>query len=187
METRESPLDTIAAATTATAGERTVPAVLLYALALTIAVLDQSVKAWASARLRFMDTLPVIPNVFHLTYTENRGMAFSLLTGQRALLVAAAILVVGGIMWAQRRIGSRVPTLLCWSLALALGGALGNLIDRARLGYVVDLFDARIIHFPIFNVADTAITFGVLLLAWRVATSPVPDEAASKVASQEAT
>lgn len=123
--------------------------------------------------------IAIIPDVFHLTYTENIGMAFSLLPGQRGFLIGAAVLVMGGIVWAQRRIGSQIPVLLATSLGLALGGALGNGIDRARLGYVVDLFDARIINFPIFNVADTAISIGIVLLAWRVAITPTPDAAPS--------
>ena len=173
-DTPDNPLTTIATATRTAAGEKTVPAAALYLLAAVVSLLDQWVKAWASAKLQRVNTIPVIPNVFHLTYTENRGMAFSLLEGQTAFLIAAAVLVIGGIVWAQMRIGSRLPALLGVSLALALGGALGNLTDRARLGYVIDLFDARIIRFPIFNVADTAITFGILLLAWRVATTPEP-------------
>ncbi|MBC8140405.1 MAG: signal peptidase II [Armatimonadetes bacterium] len=168
------------------ANDKTVPAALLYAIAIAVALLDQAVKAWVSARLPLGGTIAVIPDVFHLTYVQNKGMAFSLLSGQRLFLVAAAILVIGGIIWVQRRYGSRVPTLACWSLALALGGALGNLLDRARLGYVVDMFDARIIRFPIFNVADTAITFGVILLAWRVATTPSPESEPAPSVPQEA-
>lgn len=176
-ETRESPLDTIATATQVAAGERTVPAAVLYAVAVLVAFVDQVVKVWAMNNLRPLgrDGIAVIPNIFHLTYTQNNGMAFSLLQGQRVFLIAAAVLVMGGIVWAQRRMGRRVPLLLASSLGLALGGALGNGIDRARLGFVVDLFDARIINFPIFNVADTAITFGIVLLAWRVATTPTSE------------
>ena len=169
-ETRESPLDTIATATKTAAGEKTVPAALLYAIAVAVALLDQAVKAWATANLYPDRVIALLPGVFELNYARNEGMAFSLLQGQRIFLVVAALLVIGGIIWAQRRIGSRIPTVLCWSLALALGGALGNAVDRAHLGYVVDLFYFRLINFPIFNVADTAITGGVILLAWRVAT-----------------
>jgi signal peptidase II len=159
------------------AGEKTVPAALLYAIAVLVAVLDQVVKVWAYNNLRPLGHagIPLIAEVFHLTYTENKGMAFSLLQGQRVFLIAAAVLVMSGIVWAQRRIGSRVPALLATSLGLALGGALGNGIDRALRGFVVDLFDARFINFPIFNVADTAITVGIVLLAWRVAVTPTPE------------
>ena len=154
------------------------PAVVLYLIALAVAVLDQLVKAWASKNLLPLgrEGMAVIPGIFYFTYTENRGMAFSLLEGQQPFLIGAAILVMVGIVLAQRRIGPRIPVLLAISLGLALGGALGNGIDRARIGYVVDLFDARFLRFPIFNVADTAITFGIVLLAFRVALFPSPQE-----------
>lgn len=185
-DTRENPLNTIATATQAAAGEKTVAAAWLYVTALLVAVVDQIVKIWAMNNLRPLgrDGIAVIQNVFHLTYTQNKGMAFSLLEGQRVFLIAAALLVMGGIIWAQRRIGSRIPALLAASLGLALGGALGNGLDRARLGFVVDLFDARIINFPIFNVADTAITIGIVLLAVRVALTPTSDEGLAETSSQ---
>jgi signal peptidase II len=185
-DTRENPLNTIATATQAAAGEKTVAAAWLYIIAVVVAAVDQAVKIWAMANLRPLgqDGIAVIQNVFHLTYTQNKGMAFSLLQGQRVFLICAALLVMGGIIWAQRRIGSRVPALLAYSLGLALGGALGNGIDRARLGFVVDLFDARIINFPIFNVADAAITIGIVLLAVRVALTPTTEEAPLETASK---
>ena len=181
-----SPVTTIHAATRAGAGEKTLPAAALYAVAGTVVLLDQAVKAWASAKLQPVGTIPVIPRVFELTYAQNRGMAFSLLEGQRYLLVAAAVFVIGGIVWAQRRVGAKLPATFAISLALALGGALGNLVDRARFGYVVDLFYARVINFPIFNVADAAITLGIALLAWRVAVTPAPEPRVESAAEPEA-
>ncbi|HVK02657.1 MAG TPA: signal peptidase II [Armatimonadaceae bacterium] len=147
-----------------------------YALAVGVAALDQAVKAWTREALAVGESIPLWPGVFHITHTQNRGMAFSLLEGQTPVLVLAAVVVTGLIVAAQRRLGARLPALLGWALALALGGAVGNLIDRIRLGYVTDLFDARIIHFPVFNVADTAITFGIALLAWRTLTAPAGPE-----------
>jgi len=141
-----------------------------------VAALDQAVKAWTREALAVGESIPLWPGVFHITHTQNRGMAFSLLEGQTPVLVLAAVVVTGLIVAAQRRLGARLPALLGWALALALGGAVGNLIDRIRLGYVTDLFDARIIHFPVFNVADTAITFGIALLAWRTLTAPAGPE-----------
>jgi len=139
-----------------------------------VAVLDQVVKAWVRQRLAVGESIPLWPGVFHFTHTQNRGMAFSLLEGQTPLLALAAVVVVTLIVLAQRHLGTRMPALLGWALALALGGAMGNLVDRVRLGYVTDLFDARIINFPVFNVADVAITFGIALLAWRTLTTPAP-------------
>lgn len=123
------------------------------------------------------DTRALWPGVFHLTHTQNRGMAFSLLEGATPLLAAAALLVVAVIIVAQRRAGSRMPLLFGLALALPLGGAVGNLVDRLRDKYVTDLFDFRLINFPVFNVADAAITVGIALLAWRTLTMKEPQEA----------
>jgi signal peptidase II len=129
------------------------------------------VKAWARAALPLGTSLPLWPGVFHLTHTQNKGMAFSLLEGKTILLAVAAVLVVGVIVAAQRRMGARMPLLLGFALALPLGGAIGNLIDRLWMGYVTDLFDFRLINFPVFNVADSAITVGIALLIWRTLTT----------------
>jgi signal peptidase II len=153
---------------------RTLPAWVFYGLALSVVLLDQVVKAWARAALPLGGTLPLWPGVFHLTHTQNKGMAFSLLEGKTFLLAAAAILVAGVIVAAQRRMGARLPLLLGCALALPLGGALGNLIDRLWQGYVTDLFDFRLINFPVFNVADSAITVGIALLVWRTLTTKEP-------------
>ncbi|MBC8103276.1 MAG: signal peptidase II [Cytophagales bacterium] len=145
-----------------------------YGLAALIVILDQLVKAWVRQTLALGDTIALWPGVFHLTYTQNRGMAFSLLEGATPLLAVAALLVVGVIVWVQRRFGGHMPLLYGLSLALPLGGAVGNLIDRVWLRYVTDLFDFRLINFPVFNVADAAITVGIALLAWRTLTARDP-------------
>ena len=153
------------------APEKTVSSAGFYAVALAVVVLDQAVKAWTVATIPLDSSFSLWPGVFQLTHTQNRGMAFSLLPGQTLLLAAAAIIVALFIVAAQRRIGGRMPVLLGLSLALPLGGAVGNLTDRLRLGYVTDLFDFRLIHFPVFNVADAAITIGIALLLWRTLTT----------------
>lgn len=130
--------------------------------------LDQAVKAWVRSALPGDGaTLPLWPGVFQITHTQNPGMAFSLLEGAIPLLVGAALLVIGIILIAQIKMGPKMPRLLAIGLALPLGGALGNLIDRVWHHSVTDLFDFRLIHFPVFNVADAAITIGVVLLAWH--------------------
>ena len=141
-----------------------------YALALFIVVLDQVTKAWLRATLPLGASVPLWPGVFHLTHTQNRGAAFSLLEGRTPLLAVAALVVVGVIIFAIERRGaraSRLPLSLILALALPLGGALGNFVDRVRLGYVTDMFDATVINFPVFNVADSAITVGIAVLLWR--------------------
>lgn len=124
---------------------------------------DQLVKYWACVRLKPVETLPVVREVFHLTYCENRGAAFSLFSGKRWLLLLITAVLLAGILYAMKKQWVR-GGLGRWGLRLILGGALGNLIDRLLRGYVVDLFDFRLIRFPIFNVADILLNVGVGLL-----------------------
>jgi signal peptidase II len=134
------------------------------------------VTAWVRAALPVGESIRLWPGVFHLTHTQNPGMAFSLLQGQTALLSVAALVVAAVIIGVQVKAGGRLPLLLGIALSLPLGGAIGNLIDRVRQGYVTDLFDFTLIHFPVFNVADAAITVGMGLLAWRTLTEKPPTE-----------
>jgi signal peptidase II len=146
-----------------------------YGIALLVVVVDQAVKAWTRAALAEHETLPLWPGVFHLTHTQNTGMAFSLLEGAIPLLAGAALLVIGIIVAAQAKYGTKLPRLLGVALALPLGGAVGNLIDRLWRQSVTDLFDFCLVKFPVFNVADAAITVGVALLAWRTLTMKDPE------------
>ena len=126
---------------------------------------DQLVKYWAENTLQQAGSIPVIENVFHLTYVQNFGAAFSSMQNQRLLLVGltSVMLLVVLVMLAMRKV--RSPWLVAsWSLILA--GGLGNLIDRIfrEGGYVVDLFDFCLIHFPVFNIADICVCCGTGLL-----------------------
>ena len=138
-----------------------------YAVVFLIVLLDQAMKAWLRATLPLHESVPLLPDVFHITHTRNTGAAFSLFPGATPLLAVTAIAVIVALVWAERRAGARLSVSQGLALALPLGGALGNLLDRLRLGYVTDMFDFRLIHFPVFNVADAAITVGIMLLAWR--------------------
>ena len=135
---------------------------LLYIIAvLLMIVLDQAVKLWALTSLQAQHTIPLIENVFHLTYVENRGAAFSLFAqfDSRWIFVALACVITVVILIALQK--KYMQTVLGrWSLVLIAAGALGNAIDRVAHGFVVDLFDFRLIHFPVFNVADIFICIG---------------------------
>ena len=123
--------------------------------------LDQAVKLWALTSLQAQHTIPLIENVFHLTYVENRGAAFSLFAqfDSRWIFVALACVITVVILIALQK--NYMQTVLGrWSLVLIAAGALGNAIDRVAHGFVVDLFDFRLIHFPVFNVADIFICIG---------------------------
>ena len=125
---------------------------------------DQAVKYWAFTSLQPQNTIPIIENVFHLTYIENRGAAFSLFArfDSRWIFVALAVVITIAIFSVMRK--DLIQTKLgCWSLVMVAAGALGNAIDRVIRGFVVDLFDFRLIHFPVFNVADIFICVGGVL------------------------
>ena len=135
---------------------------LLYIIAVLLMIaLDQAVKLWALTSLQAQHTIPLIENVFHLTYVENRGAAFSLFAqfDSRWIFVALAFVITVVILIALQK--KYMQTVLGrWSLVLIAAGALGNAIDRVAHGFVVDLFDFRLIHFPVFNVADIFICIG---------------------------
>ena len=124
---------------------------------------DQLVKRWAATDLQAVGSIPLWEGVFHLTYCENTGAAFSMFTGQRWLLLAVTVVFLAMLLWAQFR-GWMQNTFGRMSLNFVIGGAIGNMIDRFFLGYVVDMFDFCLIDFPVFNVADCCITVGVVLL-----------------------
>ena len=133
-------------------------------IAALLVAFDQLVKFWAERVLSEMGSIALIPGVFHLTYVQNFGAAFNTMNNQRLILIAvtSAVLLVILVLLVLNKL--RSPWLVVsWSLILA-GGA-GNLIDRIFRdgGYVVDLFDFCLIHFPVFNVADICVTVGMAL------------------------
>jgi signal peptidase II len=141
-------------------------------LPVTMAVifLDQMVKLWIVGHLALYGTVRLLP-VLDITLTYNTGAAFSFLAGasgwQKWLFAGLAVVVAAGIVLWLRRLNGRTQRLLCLSLTLIMGGALGNLIDRLRIGHVVDFIIAHWhgVYFPwAFNVADSAITVGATLL-----------------------
>jgi signal peptidase II len=139
---------------------------LFLGLAILVVVTDQITKRLAEDRLRDQRSVPVVDDVLRLTYVQNRGAAFGLLQDQTTFFVFVGILVVG-VIAASYRYLPRSGFRLHLALGLQLGGAIGNLIDRMRQGYVVDFVDFgyRSNWWPVFNVADSAIVVGVALLA----------------------
>lgn len=140
-----------------------------FLIVLTVVAVDQATKVWVVNAFNLFETREVIPGLFNLTYLTNNGAAFSMLAGQPALwrqlfFIVAALIALVFIAIAYRSY-ARVSKWYSLGLALIAGGALGNLIDRVRLGYVIDFLDVYIgtSHWPAFNVADSAITVGVIL------------------------
>lgn len=134
-----------------------------YLIAAAIVALDQWTKQLVVKNMEIGESIPLIADVFHLTSHRNMGAAFGILQNQRWLFIIITIAVVIGIVYSLVRIGKTQPR-VSLALSLVLGGAIGNFIDRLMTGQVVDFFDFTLINFPIFNVADMAITIGVAIL-----------------------
>ena len=131
---------------------------------LTIA-LDQFTKWAIRSSFQLGQSLPLLPPVLYLSYVQNTGAAFGIFPGRASVLIVVALGVAGWVTLELLRTRHRPHRLTEWALSLILGGAIGNLIDRLRLGYVIDFIDLRI--WPVFNLADTAISIGASLLIWQ--------------------
>jgi signal peptidase II len=148
-----------------------------------VVALDQVAKALVDSMMDLHESHSIIDGLARLTYVQNRGAAFGILSDadlpyQSILFSAISIVALGAIAVYAWKLpaASRLPQV---SLALIMGGAAGNLLDRARLGYVIDFVDVYWgrHHWPAFNVADSAITIGVALLVLDILKNPQPDEA----------
>ena len=128
--------------------------------------LDQLTKFLITRNLSYNQSIPVIKGIFHLTLIHNRGAAFGILKNQVPLFIITSIAAIALIYFNLKKIGYKKFSIYSISLSLILAGALGNLIDRLLLGYVVDFLDLRI--WPVFNVADSAITIGAILLGYSI-------------------
>jgi len=150
-------------------GEKTRGVLSWLWLSLAVIVLDQVVKALIVGNFELYEVVDVLP-VLEITRLHNTGAAFSLLAGasgwQRWFFICLAAVVSGGIIYWLRHLPRDAAAFLPAALALVLGGALGNLIDRVWHGYVIDFlhFHWNAAYFPAFNVADSAITVGAGLL-----------------------
>ncbi len=134
-----------------------------------IVILDQFTKYLAVAQLKAIDTYPLVENVFHLTFRKNTGAAFSILRDKQTFLIIITSIVVVVLIWYLIRIiNVQNLVLLKLPLALIIGGAIGNLIDRIRLNYVIDFLDFRLINYPVFNLADSFIVIGAIILSYGV-------------------
>jgi signal peptidase II len=143
----------------------------LLLLSLLVIAADRVTKWLASSRIELGNNLQVIPHIFAISHVENPGAAFSLFNDSsspervRWMLLVFSLLAAVAVLVALLKLGRRI-TATSIALALILGGALGNAYDRMRFGYVIDFLEVHIIHYhwPDFNVADSAIVVGGLLL-----------------------
>lgn len=133
--------------------------------------LDRVTKYWVMLTMDLQESIPVIQDIFHLTYIRNFGAAFSILQGRQLLLLIVTGVVLLGILVFLIMKRGELHSCLVWALSLIVAGGMGNFIDRAWLGYVPDFFDFRI--WPIFNVADVSVCCGAgLLLIYVIVVEP---------------
>jgi len=134
---------------------------------LSIILIDQLTKYLAVIRLKDIGSIEIVRGIFSLTYVENRGAAFGILQNHRwFFIITTTIICVVMIYFLITQ--SNTSIVLRISLSMILGGAIGNLIDRIRFGYVVDMLHFTLIDFPVFNVADCFVVTGTILLAYYI-------------------
>ena len=146
------------------------PRLKTYAIAASVFFLDRLTKWFIETHVSFLDTYHVIPGFFDIVHSQNRGVAFGLFhdgvspvrTAVLIVLSLAALILVAGLLWRSRGI----DRLTAWALALVLGGAMGNVFDRIAWGRVTDFLEFYVgsLHWPTFNLADSAIVVGSGLL-----------------------
>ena len=138
---------------------------VIYALiAVFIIITDQITKVLAVKYLMPIDTFPIIKDVLHLTYVENKGAAFGILQNQRWIFIVVSVVMIFLLAFVMIKFKEDFHPIMMTGLSFVVGGGIGNMIDRSLLGYVVDFVDFTLIDFAVFNVADSFICIGVGLL-----------------------
>lgn len=139
-----------------------------------VLVFDQVTKVMVEKAMSLYASVEIVPNFVHITYLRNTGAAFGFLAGGRSILrmvffSLVSVVAIGCISYLLKSLRPQQKTLIV-SLSLILGGAIGNLVDRLRMGEVIDFIDLHWhhIHWPAFNVADSAISIGVILLFFQL-------------------
>jgi signal peptidase II len=140
--------------------------VLIYSVSALVFLLDQVSKYLAITMLRQGSSIPVIDNLFHITLVYNTGAAFGMLKAWPHLFVAVSILAVAIVNYMLLRKRHVLKPAEKAALCFIMAGTLGNLADRIRLGCVVDFIDLRV--WPVFNIADSFITVGAVMLGWSI-------------------
>ena len=129
-----------------------------------IVAADQFTKYLTVANIALYEDVPFLPGLLQLTYVQNTGAAFSSFEGQQWLFALIFLVFTGLIVYEYRKNTMGFTSFERWCIAAIYGGGLGNMIDRVRMGYVVDMIETTFMEFPVFNVADCFITCGCILL-----------------------
>ena len=144
-------------------------AIFLLLFAGGIAAVDQITKALVLTYIPLYSEVEVLPGVVGLTYVRNYGAAFSSFQNMQWLFAIIFVIFTVAVVWEYRKKAMPFTTFERWCIAAIYGGGLGNMIDRVRLGYVVDMIETKFMEFPVFNVADCFITCGCIILVAHLA------------------
>lgn len=141
---------------------------MIYEIIIVILIaIDQIIKLGVLEFLKEKQSISVIPNIFNLTYVENRGAAFGMFQNSQVVFVLVAIIAtIVGLYWIHKN--DNINKLGKASVIMIISGAIGNLTDRVRLGFVVDYFDFRIVWQYVFNFADILVVCGTILLCFYI-------------------
>jgi len=142
-------------------------------------VFDQLTKWCATVALKPIPTFTVIENVLHFTYVENRGAAFGMLADNRWVFMILSTVGIGALI-AWMFVSKPKSAWIRVGLSFIIGGGIGNMIDRVRLGYVVDMIDCRFINFYVFNVADSFVCVGCAMVALALLVEIIREEKTKK-------
>lgn len=126
-------------------------------------LLDQLLKYWIRTNMTLGQSIPVLTGIFHITYIENPGAAFGILSNHRMLFLVLTAVIVAIMYYLYRSLRNKQSLAAC-SLGLIISGAIGNFIDRFLRGTVTDMFDFQI--WPVFNIADICICVGIFILCY---------------------
>ena len=138
--------------------------IFMVLMGLGIVAADQLSKLWILGNIPLYEQIPVIPGLFHLTYVQNTGAAFSSFQGQQWLFVLVFAVLTVAVIWEFKTKKMGFSTFERWCIAAIYAGGLGNMIDRVRMGFVVDMIEVEFMTFPVFNVADCFITCGCIAM-----------------------
>src|SRR3989338_1016643 len=140
---------------------------VIFSMSLAVILIDQLSKFFVRTNFQLNQSIPIINNIFHLTYIQNTGAGFGILKSQALILIFISVAVIGIILYNFDKIKNK-ETLLQIFVAFVIGGTIGNIIDRIAYGYVIGFLDFQI--WPIFNFADSFVTIGVtglIIYLWK--------------------
>lgn len=127
--------------------------------------IDQFTKFVIKSKFKLYESKELIKNIFSITYIQNKGAAWGVMQGRRIFfLILTALVVIGCFYILYNTIGNHKHIMLTISVTVLISGAIGNMIDRFKYGYVIDFFDFKLIDFPVFNVADIYVTLSMIFI-----------------------